>query len=96
MLVKERKKKFCSFEFAQKPLFRFDSNGEYITENEELIKKLKSRFDHVQILEEVIPFIEEIKEEIEKPKKVIICKQCGAIFDNIGLLLAHARKEHKK
>lgn len=29
-----------------------------------------------------------------KYKKV--CKQCGKSFDNMGLLLAHTRKEHKK
>lgn len=58
MLVKNKKRNIFQDDVSFEPLFRFDSKGEYITDNIELINKLKSRFDHMEINEE-------IKEEIE-------------------------------
>lgn len=49
----------------RKPLFRFDDNGEYVTEDEKLIKKLKGRFDHVEIKETEI-----IAKEEERPSEL--------------------------
>lgn len=49
MLVKTRKRVLFDNKIQFKPLFRFDSNGEYITDDEKLIEKLKIRFDHVEI-----------------------------------------------
>lgn len=46
MLVKERKRKPMSQEITVKPLFRFDEKGEYETNNERLIEKLKKKFKH--------------------------------------------------
>lgn len=42
-----------------------------------------------------IPIKDEIK-ATQGDKKQIKCKQCGQPFDNMGLMLAHCRKEHKK
>lgn len=84
MLVKERKKKYFSGEIIQKPLFRFDEKGEYITDDERIIEKLKSRFDHV-------PYEEPKTEGI----KVYKCNKCKFETENKGDLLAHYRK-HKK
>ena len=84
MLVKEQKKKYYSMELINKPLFRFDDKGEYVTEDERIIDKLKSRFDHRDITEEKE---ESEKIEIEKYK----CKKCGTEFENKGKLLAHSK-----
>lgn len=73
MLVKTRKRVPFEGTFDFKPLFRFDKNGEYITEDEQLIEKLKSRFDHVEILEDKIILQEENKvseTEIEAPENI--------------------------
>jgi hypothetical protein len=66
LLVRTKTTQLYNNKVDYKPLFRFDDNGEYITEDEKLIKKLKGRFDHVEIKEdEIIP-----KEE-EKPSELI-------------------------
>jgi len=46
MLVKQRKRKKMSTEYELKPVFRFDENGEFITDDEKLIKKLAPKFRH--------------------------------------------------
>jgi hypothetical protein len=50
MLVKDAKK--------NKPLFRFDTNGEYVTEDAKLIQKLKVKFkfEEVQLKAEPLSF----------------------------------------
>ena len=54
-LVKQRKKKLFSTEFVLKPLFRFDENGEYVTEDERLIEKLKRKFKYEPVEENPPP-----------------------------------------
>jgi hypothetical protein len=68
MLVKGRKKVLFENKVDFKPLFRFDSNGEYVTDDEKLIDKLKSRFDHKPVIEEQ-PVIEETEEVAPKTKR---------------------------
>lgn len=80
LLVKERKRKRFTTEFIYKPLFRFDENGEYITEDERLIEKLKRKFEY--------------KEINDNPE--FLCKKCGASFESRGALLLHYRKDHPK
>ena len=67
MLVKSRHKKLFEGTIQFKPLFRFDENGEYVTSDEILIEKLKSRFDHREIIETVPNEI--IEEEAPKAKR---------------------------
>lgn len=89
MMVKERKKKYFNGEIMYKPLFRFDEKGEYITDNEQLIEKLKSRFEHTEF---------ESNAPGDKPtedKKILKCKKCDFETDNQGTLMHHY-KEHKK
>jgi hypothetical protein len=62
--------------------FSFDANGEFETENLNLINLLKRSF-------------EEVKEEAEKAK-TFKCKKCDFETENSGQLMAHYRKEHKK
>lgn len=46
MLVRQRRKKKLTGEIESKAIFRFDQNGEYITNDEDLIKRLTPRFKH--------------------------------------------------
>jgi hypothetical protein len=93
MLIKERKKKYFTGEIQHKPLFRFNSNGEYETSDEGLIKKLMVRFDHKVIAETEQPKQEQ--KEVQPAKKILKCKKCNFETDNNGILMAHYR-EHKK
>lgn len=51
MLVKTRKRVPFDTRIDFKPLFRFDDKGEYVTDDIHLIEKLKTRFDHVELIE---------------------------------------------
>lgn len=55
---------------------------------------LEAKHDDLPIDTEKAVKIENKAPQAVKDKKV--CKQCGKSFDNMGLLLAHSRKEHKK
>jgi len=69
LLVRTKKTQLYNNKVDYKPLFRFDDKGEFITEDEKLIKKLKGRFDHVEIKEEEI-VLEEEKNESESTTEV--------------------------
>lgn len=45
-LVKEKRRKPYSRDIVFVPIFRFDKNGEYVTDNERLIEKLKRKFKY--------------------------------------------------
>ena len=91
-------------------IFIFDDKGEFVTEDEKIIKfmaKNKSfiKCEENEIVKEVevieeneIKTIEEV-EIIEKSKeeiKIFKCKKCDFETDNKGLLLSHYKTEHKK
>lgn len=69
MLVKQRMRKPGTMEIAQKPLFRFDPNGEFVTEDEKLIEKLKPRFRYEETAEVMPETPVEVMLEVEKPVK---------------------------
>ena len=109
-LVKTRKRVLFQNEIKFKPLFRFDENGEYVTEDEHLIAKLKGRFDHMEIadalpFEEVdhIPEVEKMVPEVVEVVEVVEsfttttykCKHCRFKTTNKGELLSHYKKAHK-
>lgn len=81
-LVSERRRKPMSKEFTVKPIFRFDTNGEYETNDERLCRKLMRKFAY-----------EETKQE---DVTVYTCKKCGFTTDKQGVFLAHHRQEHPK
>lgn len=73
MLVTTKQANKLTDSFINKPLFRFNENGEYETEDELMIKRLKGRFDCLnnvkkQEEEEVQQDIEEILTNL-KPKE---------------------------
>lgn len=79
-LVSERKRKPMSKEFTVKPIFRFDTNGEYETNDERLCRKLMRKFAY----------------EKPDEAKVYTCKKCGYETENKGIFLAHHREAHPK
>jgi len=72
--------------------FSFDSNGEYETENDLMIKVLSQNFEVKEEIKEKL--IERENEQVETVS--FKCKKCEFETDNNGKLLAHYRKEHPK
>jgi hypothetical protein len=86
-----------------KPVFRFDTKGEYITDDPEIIKRAMGFFDYVPMKAEidgervaktftVPPLTITTKEDTKELKH---CKKCDFTCENQGDLLAHYRT-HKK
>lgn len=87
-------------------VFRFDSKGEFITDDPALIERTKSHFDYIEMKAEVVG--EKVKVAIETPKLTITnnleketkeakfkCKKCDYATDDQGELMRHY-KDHKK
>lgn len=72
--------------------FQFDENGEFETEDEQLIKWIAKNKKKINPIEKVK---EEPNEEI-KEEKIYKCKKCPFETNNQGELMAHYRKEHPK
>jgi hypothetical protein len=85
-------------------VLRFDTKGEFITDDESLIERMKSHFDYIE-LEEAKTIGTRVKVAIEVSKMIIgvpevkenklKCSKCDFATDNQGLLMSHYR-EHKK
>ena len=73
-----------------KLIFRFDEHGEYVTEDVELIEKLKRKFRYDEIE------IENKEIEIKSENSLRHCKKCDFTCDTQGQLLKHYREEHTK
>lgn len=102
-LVKSRHKVLFENRVDFKPLFRFNDKGEYITDDEKLIEKLKSRFDHKPYIEETIlsegksevdnlPSKEKEAPQNENKSEIFKCKKCDFKGTSKGQLLAHYKK----
>lgn len=80
---------------------RFDSKGEFTTDNERMIQRFHHKFDSIPAIdkeptEEMTDDLE-LQEHIKEPKgKVWHCNQCDFESDNKGVLLAHKKDEHPK
>lgn len=67
-----------------KEKFVFDEKGEFVTEDEKLIKWIRANKNFLK-------FEDNTKSEnIEV--KIIKCKKCGKPFENMGFLLSHSKK----
>ena len=76
-----------------KLLFRFDSNGEFVTDDEKLIARLLPRFEH----DGTITTVEEKSVEADKVEiNLRHCKKCDFTCETQGQLLKHYREEHAK
>jgi len=88
---------------TKKVVFRFDTKGEFITDDPKIIERAMGYFDYIPMKAEPIgerfkkgtPIKEENNVKGEEIKKAYQCKQCDFETDNKGELLAHYR-EHKK
>ena len=73
-----------------KLIFRFDEHGEYVTEDVELIEKLKRKFRYDEIE------IENKEIEIKSENSLRHCKKCDFTCETQGQLLKHYRESHTK
>lgn len=72
----------------RKFLIRFDDKGELLmSEDHPALERMKNTYRFEQ---------GEESSGLEDGKKVRKCKQCDFETDNMGILLAHIRKEHPK
>jgi hypothetical protein len=92
-----------------KVMFRFDTKGEFITDDLIIIDRAMGYFDYMPMKAEPTgkkiakTFVEPTikietkndKEEISEQKKTLKCKYCEFEADNMGVLMQHY-KEHKK
>lgn len=74
-----------------KLIFRFDANGEYVTEDAQLIEKLKRKFRFEET--EAAPAT---NSEITEDTKQRHCKKCDFTCETQGELLKHYREQHPK
>ena len=87
---------------ALKVKFRFDTNGEFETEDPKLIDWIRKNKNFLKPVQEPKNPKPEIKKLIpEKPakeekKKLYKCKKCDFTTENMGELLAHYRAIHPK
>jgi hypothetical protein len=66
-------------------LCKFDENGEFESDDPEVIRQLRNIYRHDETVEQ----------QDDKPK-TMKCKKCSFETENKGELLAHYRKDHKK
>lgn len=92
---------------SNKPLFRFDTKGEFITDDNEIIQRAIGFFDHIELKAETVG--DKVAKTVIIPETTIItekqpkidetklkhCKKCDFTCENQGDLLAHYRT-HKK
>jgi hypothetical protein len=90
-----------------KVIFRFDTKGEHITDDEEIIKRALGFFDYIKLKSETVGT--KVKKTVEAPKMTIEttkmddeikvgtrkCKKCDFTTDSQGELLQHYRT-HKE
>lgn len=79
---------------------RFDACGEYVTEDERVIKRFQHHFDSVPAEgEKETPELPEDDLQLERQQdetKQFTCKKCDYVTENRGELMAHYRQNHPK
>lgn len=87
-------------------LFRFDTKGEFITSDEEIIKRALGFFDYIELKAEEVgervkktfiePTIKITTKDEKEETKIYKCKKCEFETSNQAELMSHYRKEHPK
>jgi len=77
------------------PILEFDENGEYVTLDLMLAKRMKPHFENKEI-ELIEKGTEKPEKEPEQELKEFHCKKCDFVTDNRGSLMAHYRENHPK
>lgn len=85
MLVTTRKTNKITNASMMVPLFRFNEDGVYETDDPLMIARLNGRFDCIDNSNEVI-----------EKKETFTCKYCNEEFESKGKLLAHYKVCKKK
>jgi len=94
---------------TNKTVFRFDTKGEFITDDSEIIKRALGFFDYIELKAETVGekqaktvtnttttiTTKENEENKVDESKLKYCKKCDFTCDNQGDLLTHYRT-HKK
>jgi hypothetical protein len=95
---------------TRKVMFRFDTKGEFITDDPEIINRAKGFFDHIELKAEIVgdkvkktfadqPITITTKDnpvqETKQESKKLKCKKCNFETVNQGVLMRHY-KEHKE
>jgi hypothetical protein len=84
---------------TNRPLFKFDENGEFDTKDfmlefeKKLIDRIKVYFRHEE-MPEAEAVVDNVTRVVETPE--FKCKKCNEVFTNQGEFLAHHRTAHKK
>ena len=93
-----------------KIMFRFDTKGEFITDDPEIIRRALGFFDYLEMKAETVgekvakthtvPAMtittKDDPEPEPEPDAKLHCKKCEFSCDNKGELMAHYRTEHPK
>lgn len=82
---------------TKKVIVVFDTKGEYYSNDDKFIEKLKPHFKYKNLDEQVKEEVteqpkEEIKDENNEPPKPYKCKKCEEGFANIGQLNKHKKE----
>lgn len=93
-------------------VFRFDTKGEFITDDKDYIERCKPVFDYIELdAKEVgsrvkvavampkMTIVNNLAEKVKEEAKTSLmkkCKKCDFECDNQGDLLAHYRSAHKE
>lgn len=78
---------------------RFDANGEFVTDNERLIRRMHHQFDSMPAGDSELTeaMTDDLEQTFEQAKvKVWSCNQCEFKSENKGVLMAHKKAEHPK
>lgn len=78
---------------------RFDENGEFVTDNERIIKRFSSKYDSVPTTDAPTPELSDDDLQLERHQeetKQYPCKKCDFVADGRGPLMAHYRADHPK
>lgn len=93
---------------TNKVIFRFDTKGEFITDDPEIIERAMGYFDYLELKAEPVGekvgkthFVPAMTittkgQEETKEENKKHCKKCDFICNNQGELLSHYREAHPK
>jgi len=101
--------KIITSKISNQPIFRFDTKGEFITDDPEVIKRALGFFDYIEMKAEAVG--EKVKKTFKNPTltitigkennaiengKMFKCKKCVFETDKQSELMRHYKDAHPK